>query len=308
VAEAGRKLSLVAWVWVLVAGLAVFELVAHPLIRAAIPSDESWEAASAFVRARYGHNDRVVAAPAWADPIVRHHLGDLLPMRMLAPSDLAGIERVWELSIRGAITRDDPPELEERFGDVFVRMWPVSSDEVVYDFVENVQHAHVELATNEGTRACPWKKARPSRGGLGYGPMTPSERFVCDSRRPWLWVGATVLQDLDLQPRRCVWQHPSGIEPVRVSFSGVPLGDRLVVHGGIDYNAERKQEHGPVTLRVFVEGQLLGELVHRDGDGWASVDFDLSGLDLDRADVRFETTAPDPSARLFCWSASTRRK
>ncbi|MBW2160565.1 MAG: hypothetical protein JRH14_11505, partial [Deltaproteobacteria bacterium] len=51
-AEAGPKLSLAAWVWVLIAGFAVFELVAHPLIRAAIPSDESWEAASAFVRAR----------------------------------------------------------------------------------------------------------------------------------------------------------------------------------------------------------------------------------------------------------------
>ncbi|MBW2687218.1 MAG: hypothetical protein JRE19_15075 [Deltaproteobacteria bacterium] len=41
-AEAGRKLSLSAWVWVLIAGLAVFELVAHPLIRAAIPTDDSW--------------------------------------------------------------------------------------------------------------------------------------------------------------------------------------------------------------------------------------------------------------------------
>ena len=140
-AEAGRKLSLAAWVWVLIAGLAAFELVAQPLIHAATPSDESWEAASAFVRARYQATDRIVAAPSWADPIVRGHLGDLMSLRAAAPSDLAGFDRVWELGIRGATTRDEPPAVEEHFDGVRVRMWPVSTEEVVYDFVEEVEHA-----------------------------------------------------------------------------------------------------------------------------------------------------------------------
>lgn len=307
-AEAGRKLSLDTWAWVWIAGLAIFELLAHPWVQAAIPTDESWEAASAFVRSRYEPGDQLVSAPAWTDPIVRHYLGDLLPLRAAASSDLAGIERVWELSIRDATTREEPPALEEQFDEVYVRMWPVSSDEVVYDFVENVEHARVELVTSEESRACPWKAQRPSRGGLGYGPMTPDERFVCDPRRPWLWVGATVLQDLELQPRRCVWQHPSGRDPVRVTFTDAPLGERLVVHAGIDYNAERKREHGPVTLRVFVDDELAGELIHRDGDGWSGTEIDTSALGLSRAEVRFETTADDPSARLFCWSASARRR
>ena len=306
-AEAGRKLSLGAWAWVLIAGLAVFELVAHPLIRAAIPGDESWEAASAFVRARYEPTDRIVAAPSWVDPIVRSHLGDLLSLHMAAPGDLAGIERVWEVGIRDATTRDDPPALEEYFDGVRVRMWPLSTDDVVYDFVENVEHAHVELVIADGSRACPWKEARPARGGLGHGPMTPRERFVCDPRRPWLWVGATVLQDLELQPRRCVWQHPAGPDPIRVTFPDAPLGEHLVIHGGIDYNSERRRAHGPVTLRVWINGRLAGELIHHDGDGWSGVDIDTSAFDLKRADVRFETTAKDPSARLFCWSASTQR-
>jgi len=307
VAEAGRKLSLAAWVWVLIAALAVFELVAHPLIRAATPSDESWEAASAFVRARYEPTDRIVAAPSWIDPVVRSHLGDLLSLRMAAPSDLAGIERVWEVGIRTATTRDEPPALEEHFDGVRVRMWPVSTDEVLYDFVENIEHAQVELVADDGSRACPWKEARPSRGGLGHGPMTPRERFVCDPRRPWLWVGATVLQDLELQPRRCVWQHPAGTGPVRVTFPDAPLGERFVVRGGIDYNNERRRVHSPVTLRVWINDQLVGGLVHHDGAGWSGIDIDTSALDLERAAVRFETTANDPTARLFCWSASTQR-
>ena len=306
-AEAGRKLSLAAWVWVLIAGLAVFELVAHPLIRAAIPTDDSWEAASAFVRARYQATDRIVAAPSWAAPIVRSHLGDLLSLRMAAPADLAGIERVWELGIRGVTTRDEPPDLEEDFDGVRVRMWLVSTDRVLYDFVENVDQARVELVVADGPRACPWMKARPARGGLERGPMTPTQRFVCDPQRPWLWVGATVLQDLELQPRRCIWQHPAGADPVRVTFPDALLGVRLVVHGGIDYQSERRRVHGPVNLRVWIDDQLAGELVHHDGDGWSGIDIDTSELGLDRAEVRFETTAEDPSARLFCWSASTRR-
>jgi hypothetical protein len=290
---------------VLIAGLAVFELVAHPLIRAAVPSDESWEAASAFVRARYQASDRIVAAPSWADPIVRRHLGDLLSLRAAAPGDPAGTDRIWELGIRGATTRHESPALERDFDGVRVRMWPVSSDEVLYDFVENVENAEVELAASDGSKACPWTSARPAPGGLGHGPMTPSERFVCDPQRPWLWVGATVLQDLELQPRRCIWQHPAGADPVRVTFSDVPLGERLVIRGGIDYQSERRREHSPVTLRVWIDDRLIGELVHHDGDGWSGIDVDTSGLGLESAEVRFETTANDPTARLFCWSAST---
>jgi hypothetical protein len=305
VAEAGRKLSLAAWVWVLIVGLAAFELVAHPLIRAAIPSDESWEAASAFVRARYESTDRIVAAPSWADPIVRSHLGDLLSLRMAAPGDLAGIDRIWEVGIRGATTRDEPPALDEDFDGVRVRMWPVSTDRVLYDFVESIADARVVLVGESGAEVCPWTRARPTRGGLGHGPMTPSERFVCDPRRPWIWVGPTVLQDLELQPRRCIWQHPAGTEPVRVTFPDAPLGERLVIRGGIDYNHERRRVHSPVTLRVWIDNRLVGELVHRDGDGWSGIDVDTSRLGLDRAEVRFETTANDPTARLFCWSAST---
>jgi len=306
VAEAGRKLSFAAWVWVLIVGLAVFELVAHPLIRAAIPSDESWEAASAFVRARYEPTDRIVAAPSWADPIVRHHLGDLLSLRMAAPSDLAGIDRIWEIGIRGATTREEQPALDEDFDGVHVRLWPVPTDRVLYDFVENIEGALVELVAEGSAEVCPRTSARPARGGLGHGPMTPAERFVCDPRRPWLWVGPTVLQDLELQPRRCIWQHPAGTDPVRVTFPDAALGERLVIRGGIDYNSERRRVHGPVTLRVWVDDRLVGELVHHDGDGWSGIDVDTSGLGLERAEVRFETTAEDPSARLFCWSASTR--
>lgn len=306
-AEAGRNLGLAAWVWLAIAALAVLELVAHPIIGAATPSDESWQAAAGFVRARFQPSDRIVAAPAWVGPIVRSELGDLLSLRMAAPPDTAGIDRVWELSIRGAASRDEPPTLEQDFDGVHVRMWSLPGDELIYDFVEEISGAKVELVRPKRSKACPWLALRQSPGGLERGPMTPRERFVCDPRRPWLWVGATVLADLELEPRRCIWQHPAGPDPVRVTFTDVPLADRLLIRAGIDYQAERRRVHAPVTLRVFINDRMAAELVHEDGDGWSGLEIDTSKLPRDPAIVRFETTADDPTSRLFCWSASSVR-
>ena len=306
-ARAARNPSLAAWVWVPIAALAVFELVAHWTIEAAIPSDASWEAAAAFVRARHQPSDRIAGAPAWVDPIVRQRLGDLLSLRMAAPPDSAGIDRLWELSIRGARSRDEAPALEQEFDGVNVRMWTLLGDELVYDFAEEIMGAKVELVGADRSEVCPLMAARQMPGGLERGPMTPRKRFVCDPRRPWLWVGATVLSDLDLQPRRCIWQHPAGRDPVRATFTEVPLGDRLLIHGGIDYQTERRRNHGPVTLRVWINERMAGELVHEDGDGWASLEIDTSVLPREPSTVRFETSADDPTARLFCWSASSVR-
>jgi hypothetical protein len=306
VADPGRKSSLAAWVWVLVAVVAIFELIAHPVIRAGVPRGDSWEDATAFVRERFEPTDRIVAAPRWVDPIVRSYLGDLSSPGSASVSDLAGVSRVWEVGIRGATSRSEPPALEESFGGVRVRMWPVLTDALLFDFVEEIDRAEVDVLTEEGPQLCPWTHAEVEGGGLGHGPLPPPERFVCDAERPWLWVGATVMADLDLEPRRCVWQHPAGREPVRSTFRDVPLGDQLVVQGGLDYNNERTEGSTPVQLRVFIGDRLAGEMRHHDRDGWTRLEIDTTRLDGFTHEVRIETTAATPHARTFCWSASTR--
>jgi hypothetical protein len=290
-----------------VAFTAVFELVAQPVIGAHVPSDDDWSEAADFVRARFEPSDRIVGAPAWIDPIVRERLGDLLTLRTASASDLAGATRLWEIAIRGASTRDATPALEKTFGEVRVRMWPLSTEEVLFDLVEAIGEAEVALVDGDAITPCPLARAETAGGGLGRGPLPPRERFVCDPARPWLWVGATVMADLALRPRRCIWQHPSGPEPVRVTFSDVPLGDSLVADGGLDYNNDRTRGSVPVLLRVFVDDELVGELRHEDRDGWTRLEVDTEALEGTRGDVRIETTAPVPHARTFCWSASTRQ-
>ena len=66
------------------------------------PTDADWAAAARDVRAGFRPGDLIVAAPAWADPIMRLHLGDLIPPAVAARMDDARFARVWEVSQRGA--------------------------------------------------------------------------------------------------------------------------------------------------------------------------------------------------------------
>src|SRR3954467_3845068 len=66
------------------------------------PSDEDWKAAAAVVRAGFRPGDLIVAAPAWADPVMRMHLGDLVPVKMAARLDSARYGRIWVIGQRGA--------------------------------------------------------------------------------------------------------------------------------------------------------------------------------------------------------------
>ena len=141
--------------------------------------------------------------------------------------------------------------------------WDLTPEPVLYDFVAHVREARVTIAD----RPCRWQTGRPRGGGLGQGPMQPGARHQCDARRSWLWVGATVQEDLELLPRHCIWQHPAAPEVIAATFEDVPLGDRVVLAGDIYYEHERMLEHGPVEVALYLDGVPLGRMIHRDGDG-----------------------------------------
>lgn len=297
--------------WLAFLGLALVEAAGLVAIRARVPELSEWRDAAAFVREQHRPEDAIIAAPGWADPLLRWVLGDRIPFRVAGRTDLAPFQRLWVVSIRGARSPEAPdedPALERSFGRVRVQRWDLPPSPVLFDFVERVREARVSLVERGVEQPCPWMTGAPRGGGLGQGAMWPGERFQCDPRRAWLFVGATVQDDLEIQPRWCVWQHPAGEEPVRASWSDVPLGRSLVLHGGIYYEHERMREHGPVRLRVLVDGVEVGSMTHRDGDGWKALVADTrsGGATAERGVVTVEVTAPNPHLRTFCWAATTR--
>ncbi|MGF1467713.1 MAG: hypothetical protein ACFCGT_16430 [Sandaracinaceae bacterium] len=303
----GRRLgpSPLRRTWLLLPLLAGIELVGLATVRARVPAEADWRGAAERVREAWRPGDAVVVAPSWAGPLLRHHLGDLLTPSDVGRSDLAGVERLWALSIRGHRPEEAPPSspaVNQAFGRVRVLRWDLPVERVVYDFLAHVEDARVTLERGGEERDCPWRAHRSARGGgLGAGALVPGARFDCG--RPALWVGLTTQETLDLEPRRCIHQRPADPGALRVTFPDVPLGGRLVLYGGLYSEDERDLEGAPTTTVVRVDGREIGRLVRHDGDGWARMEAITPG---GRADVTVEVSSPNVARRSFCWAATTR--
>lgn len=287
------------------------ELSAHALIRAHVPTLADYRAAVDFIRAELQPADLISSAPTFIDPIVRWNLGDKIPLAMAGRSDTAGYDRLWVISIRGALPAEAPrtaPELRKSFGRVEVLRYAPRKQPVLFDFVAAWERAEASIVRDGASKPCPLRTGGVARGGgLGKGVLMPvSKRFECDPRVPWLFISDVVLEDLDNRPHHCIWQHPQGDEPVQLTFRDVPLGDALIFYGGIYYEHERMRQGGPVEATISVDGQVLGRFKHEDGDGYRALRLDTRALGKARGEVTVAVRAHDPQARSFCWAASTR--
>jgi hypothetical protein len=304
--------ALSRWWWLGFFLVAAAEISVHAVISANVPELRDWKAASVFVRAQFEPHDAVTVAPGWADPILRWFLGDRISLAMAGRNDLAAYDRLWALSIRDHQPEEAPfhkPDLVRQFGRVKVFRWKLPPRSLLYDLVEHVAGAEVAMVQRGEERACFFGRWVPGGGGgLGKGVIAPTYRAICDRARPWLWVAPVVMEDLDLKPRRCVWQHPAGQEPIRVTFRAVPLGRQMVFYGGLYYEHERMREGGPVEVSILINGKRVAQMSHRDGDGWAKLSIATGHADgaTPTGDVTIEVSAIDPNRRGFCWAATTR--
>jgi len=298
--------------WLLFLGLAIAEVVALGVREHRVPTEADWAGAAELVRGQLTPKDAITVAPGWADPLLRLYLGDRITTKISGRADLSAFDRLWVLSIRGANASDAPrraPEFSQTFGRVRVERFDLGPSKVLLDLADSINTARVEIRTEGIDELCALRTFPPSvvQGGLGGGVVAPRQRFQCDFQRPWLWVGPTVIESLDLSPKRCIWTHPQGKDPVSITFPDIALGARLVLYGGLDYHDERDEQKGPIILRVLVAGKEVGNFVHRDGDGMARYEVDTRapfGGKPGRADLRLEVSAPDPYRRSFCWTGT----
>ncbi len=272
--------------------LAVVEAVTAVLSPLRTPSDADWTAAAAWVRAGQGERDLIVAAPAWADQVLRLHLGDLLPPKKAARMDHAIYPRIWELSQRGA----DAPEraggrlLQERqFGQLRARLYQREASDPKYDFFDSWASARV---------------ARLERGGRAVPcPLGPeSHRCPGDG---FNFVQPRVLE-IGNQLRRGLLVLPVHDATMAIDYEAVPLGKELAVGGGLHNVWRRKGGDGTVLLRVLVDGQELGRLESGNRTGWQVARFPTPAFAGRTARVRFEITSARPQSRWFGFAAEAR--
>jgi hypothetical protein len=119
-------------------------------------------------------------------------------------------------------------------------------------------------------------------------------------------VGVSIVADLDYRPRRCIFAPAQGSSKLRIHFDAVSFGHALHGHHGLYVEAERDGKGSPVTL-VFRSGdRTLGQLIHRDGEGWKGFELDTGDLDGKTADLTAEITSGANDRRLYCFEADTR--
>jgi hypothetical protein len=256
------------------------------------PTDQDWRAAAAEVRAGFQPGDLIVAAPAWADPLLRLHLGDLIPLAVAGRLDAARFGRIWEISQRGARA----PETEgvrvaqsSRHGALVLRRYERPAARVSFDFVAELSRAAI---------------SRVASGGQVSGCSRLADRFECPGL-PSQSVKAELLE-IDTSPRFALSTQPAGHFTTVIEYDRVPLGRELVVGAGLHNVWLRKAGKGTVSLRVLVQGRELGRIEAGSMTGWTLRRFDTSALTGQSQSVRFEITVDDPNSRTLGFAAEAR--
>jgi len=296
------------YLWLLIPGLGVVELLAHAWFATRAPRIEEWQALRARVASEKRAGEPLVVAPDWAEPLARYAFGDrLFPLDELARSDDEGVRRVLEVSALGArneSTRAWRVVSEARQGRFSLRVLenprPVLA---AYRFIEHVNPEDLAVVVVRGEEATPCAftdHARPSAGGLHGEVAFPSNRFACRGLES-SFVGITVIDDQDYRPRRCIWAQPPPGGALRLTFSRVPLGGELRGFAGLSYFLFRDSAAPPVRLRLSSQGNPLGSYVHEDRSGWHAFRFSTPALAGRTASVELELRAGDAAQRDFCF-------
>lgn len=306
------KRSLRGWVPVVALGavmaIGLVELLLYGWLSRRAPSFDAYETLAAEVGSFGTPGALVAVAPRWAEPMVRRALGpERMPLAHVAAPDLLGHEQAIEISLHGA---RDPrlagwQELSrvERGPFALRRLQNPASEPVVADLVDWLEPTRASV-TFAG-RPCTFATNAPLRaGGLGGHPTFPPERFLCDRSNLFFNVGVTVIADEDFAPRRCVWAHPPARGELTIRFHDVPLGAKLIGHGGMYWMVERNRSGAPIHLTARVGGLEVGRYTHVDGDGWSPFVFEVPAAgDGQRADVEIAVSSPDNRHRHFCLEA-----
>jgi hypothetical protein len=270
--------------------LALVETVNAFVAPSRAPTDKDWAAAAAKVRAGFHPGDLIVAAPAWADPLMRRELGDLVPMPVAGRMDSARYGRVWEISQRGARAADTAGASvaeSSRQGALWVKRWEKPAAHVTFDFLAEWHRAEVSVVS-PGQVEVPCTAAKDRFQCLGGASLKPE------------------LLEIDTTLRNGLAVNPVERTTLALSFADVPLGRELAVASGLHSVWLRKSGDGKVHLRVLVDGRELGAVDATSGSGWAARTFDTTALAGKTGKVRFEINVDKSSARHFGFAAEAR--
>lgn len=304
------------WYWCGVPLLGLVELVTHEYIHHRTPEVDDYAALEDAVAQLWSagkpRDGLILVSPPWAEPNVRHALGDQwMPLRDVARPDLAGYRQVLEIALLDHDSQlpgwDETQSRSMQHFELRLLTNP-QHEPVALDFVDSFSEKRAEVYTRRRGQLQPCRynpRAKVSNGALAGHPTFPRQRFEC-SHRDWHFVGVTVIEDHEYRPRRCLWAHPIRNTPTVVRFPGVLLGDALHGHGGMPYLHARDGKGAPIDLEVRIGDEAIGQYTHRPGAGWQPFEFDTRRFSGQTQDVEFEVRSQQTHRRQFCFQADVR--
>lgn len=285
-----RRRRLSGAVAAIIVVLALIETVNAMLSSVRAPTDKDWRSAAAKVRAGFHPGDLIVAAPTWADPLMRVQLGDLVPMPVAGRMDAARYARIWEISQRGARadeTMGAKLAATSRHGALKVVLWETPAARVAFDFLAEWQKASMSVVT-------------PDRGEMPC--WMSQEQFQCGEgthlKRELLEIDTTLRNALGLEPH----ERTTTV----VEYADVFLGRELMVATGLHNVWLRKAGDGKVRMRVLLDGRELGTVEATSMSGWSLRRFDTANQAGKTGKVRFEITTDKAHGRYFGFAAEAR--
>jgi hypothetical protein len=300
-----RARALRRWAFATLPAVGLLELAAHAMQTHSLAPERDWTAARDYVAIQAKPDDLVAFAPRWADPIGRERFGpEIATLEREARADESRFPRAFEVSIRGAhlsAMRGWRHAAVQRFGSVTVTTWENPAPARVLDDLVSMTNPQ-RMRVSAGDRDCPFVHGSPQSGGLGFGTAVPGDRFACQGGS---FVGVSVVADLDYFPHRCIYAPPTGGATLRLRFLGVRFGRTLHGHHALYVEAERAKTGAPVTITFSTGHSVVGSVVHRDGEGWKSFEFDTAELAGTQGDLAADITS-NGDRRMYCFEADTR--
>jgi hypothetical protein len=235
-----------------------------------VPGELEWTAAEKLVRAGYRPGDLIVFAPDWIDPIGRMHLGDLMAVRDVARMDAAKYARIWEVSIRGA-RAPETAGLHVVGDSDRVKVFPTGIH--VRSYEQTPVHVLADVRDLLAT-------AKIDGGGAPH----------------------RELAEVGFAPHDCIEVTPASKQPVRITFPGVKLGEKLVGYVGLADVFTRRDIRAPGKLEVQLAGRPLASATPGVDDGWVRFE---AATSPGTGELTFVISADAPS-RLVCFAAETR--
>lgn len=300
------------YAWIAVPALAIAELVSHQYFSTRAPRPADYEQLTPAIATLRRNAEPVVVAPRWAEPLVRSALGDsLMPVSDIGRPDESAYPRAIEVAVLGQSASELSSwrtTKSERVGpfEVRVRENPKPAAPT-YRFVDAVDSGRAAVFDDADAERSPCRydrRARAKAGNLPDPPAFPKERYACVGGEPF-FVGATVIDDPEYRPRRCIWAHPPERGARIIEFENVPLGGSIYGYTGVPWLILRDGLGPPVELTVSIDDREIGRVLHADTDGWRKFVL-ATGKAGARGRVTFRVASSSAANRQFCFYADSR--